>query len=282
MPNILQHSQWYIEVDSSNKTILNNTFDSGLYSSTLAAYFGVVEALKANINIDKIQFIDSHSAFKNIKSDDLYPILFELDKNLILSDKKFNTLYSSIIGNDLYKDLEYDLYNVITSKFFKPSPRVLHRKDDLMCKYNIDPSRTIGLLYRGTERFYENRNPEYYITLANKILQSDPDLSVFVQTDQQQFVDACYNAFIGRNIIVLDELPRSSSSMFSDTIQHIHDRTSWSVDLDAMMRIISQCEYLINHNGNVAFMACLYRGHANNMFMFNKHSELILPYNSSI
>ena len=43
---------------------------------------------------------------------------------------------------------------------------------------------------------------------------------------------------------------------------------------DAALRIVSECGYLVNHTGNCALWANLYRGNTKNVFQFDQFGRL--------
>lgn len=270
--NLYTHPQWnsYYQND---ELILDNLHDTGIYSSTLSSYFGVIYHLEKNKIVDKIKFINSHSFFKNDNNTDLYPILYKTNSNINFDNyEKIDV--TNPIGDDKYNTLSYKDYNLVTNRYYLPSDIILDNIKKLKKKYNIDVNNTIGILYRGTDRFYENFKPELYIQKCKEILYENPELKILIQTDQEQFINKCYENFDNEKIIIINELPKTTGNLalhFTD----IEDRLTWAINLDTSIRIISECKYLINHNGSVAFMCCLYRGNSNNMFMINKFGELV-------
>lgn len=270
-------TQWYSTFENGIN-VLYNTHDTGLYSSTLSSYGAVIYHINEQNYISKIDFSNSHTFFKNEKDFDLYPFLYKKNENFdkIMFDHPVE--WDDLIGNDLYRDLNYNDLNLITDFYYSPSNNVIEKINFFKEKYNIDVNNTIGILYRGTDRTYENQNPEKYIELCNTILSSNPEMSVLIQSDQQQFIDECLKNITTKNTIVIEELPKTVTNT---VIHHLHisNRLEWTLNLDSVIRILSECKILINHNGSVSFMSCLYRGNSKNMYMFNKKSELIEPYN---
>ena len=52
------------------------------------------------------------------------------------------------------------------------------------------------------------------------------------------------------------------------------DSVDWSQWFDAALRCVSECKYVVNHTGNVAFFMNLYRGNTNNVIQFNEAGRL--------
>ena len=52
------------------------------------------------------------------------------------------------------------------------------------------------------------------------------------------------------------------------------DSIDWSQWFDAALRCVADCKYLINHTGNVAFFANLYRGSLEGVTQFDERGLL--------
>ena len=97
-----------------------------------------------------------------------------------------------------------------------------------------------------------------------------------MQTDQTQVIQYFYDQ-LGDILITFEETPSTASNkvIWSLMEQSGKDSIDWSQWFDAALRCVSDCKYLVNHTGNVAFFANLYRGNVNKVYQFNEHGVLI-------
>ena len=155
---------------------------------------------------------------------------------------------------------------------------IRERKKFLIEKYNINPEKTISVLYRGTDKGSEVRlsPPENYLKVVVDLLEKNPDFKVLLQTDQTQVIHF-FNNELGNNLITFQETPSTTSNrvIWSLMEEHGNDSIDWSKWFDAALTCVSECKYLVNHTGNVAFFANLYRGNINNVYQFNEQGVLV-------
>ena len=146
-------------------------------------------------------------------------------------------------------------------RYFQPSPAVVYKKDDLVRTYAVDPTRTITLWYRGTDKGSEIAldSPEKYLDEVKKILHRRPRLRVHVQTDQEQ-VQKFFLSELGDRAFYFSELPVSKTGEGIHFTTPIDEQIQAGQNMLATVLIASQSRYLITHTGNVALWTVLYRG----------------------
>jgi len=131
-------------------------------------------------------------------------------------------------------------------------------------QYNIDYENTIGLCYRGTDKWLEiaQIQPEYYIQEVKRLITKEPGLRILIQTDQQQIRDLLAEA-LGERAFFLSELPVSSSPIpvhdLSDSERGISNFENDQRML-AVVTILSKCKYTITHTGSIGLWTYLFRG----------------------
>lgn len=181
---------------------------------------------------------DGWSLYKNKPDDDLYYQLF---------------CYNSTGKNDL-------------EKYFHPSVKVTDTITLLKSKYDIDPSKTIGVMARGTDKITERvlPIPEQYIAAVNDKLKDNPDHKILLQTDEQPIADLFLKTY-GDKLILIDEIPRSNDgkNVFH---RELDNKIQICVYLDAVMRIISECQCVVKtfvNHGGICGIIEKYRGNGN-------------------
>ena len=119
-------------------------------------------------------------------------------------------------------------------------------------------------------------SPLEYLKVVKNILKDNPNFKVLLQTDQTQVIQYFYDQ-LGDILITFEETPSTTSNrvIWSLMEQSDKDSVDWSQWFDAALRCISECKYLVNHTGNVAFFANLYRGNIDGVQQFNENGVLV-------
>ncbi len=168
----------------------------------------------------------------------------------------------------VYRDLRFDKLTPYMENYFVPSERVRKKMGELVRKYKIDYSNTIGVCYRGTDKFTElvPVPPHYYVDEIRRLIKKNPRLRVLLQTDQEQVRDI-FMRDLGERVFYLSELPVTKSSIGAHKISR-EDRGisnfEFGITLIAVVNILAKCIYVVTHTGNVSLWIYLYRGNASN------------------
>ncbi|MGP8069928.1 MAG: hypothetical protein ACLP5V_08565 [Candidatus Bathyarchaeia archaeon] len=187
----------------------------------------------------------------------------------------------------VYSALPFNKLNPYVQNYFVPSNAIRKKQEELVSKYNIDYEKTVALWYRGTDKWIELSPipPRYHILETARLLATDDDLRVLVQTDQEQIRDECMMHF-GKRGFYFDELPVTSSLT---GVHHIPAESrgmsnfQFGINLLAVVNIIARCRYIVSGTGNLAFWACLYRGSAKNTAQFRPRApDLISNYEEKL
>jgi hypothetical protein len=131
----------------------------------------------------------------------------------------------------------------------------------------------ISVLYRGTDKSTELvlAHPQDYLIVTQKLLKENPDFKVLLQTDQTQVIQMFVEA-LGDKVVFFEETPSTTSNSVIWNLMEKNgaDSIEWSQWFDAALRCVSDCRYMVNHTGNVAFFANLYRGSLDGVYQFNE------------
>src|SRR5208282_2604078 len=166
----------------------------------------------------------------------------------------------------VYRDLRFDKLTPYIGNYFAPSEIVTKKLDELVRKYEIDFNNTLGLWYRGTDKFTElvPVPPRYYVAEVRRLLRKNPRLRVLLQTDQEQVRDIFVKE-LGERAFYFSELPVTKSSIGIHNISRDDRGISnfeFGITLLAVANIFAKCRYVVTHTGNVSLWMYLYRGTA--------------------
>ncbi len=251
-------------------------WNCGFYSNEFQVFNSLLTLLRHGIIPERIDYSLGYRHFKKDPNQDIYPYFHKINEEINLDLFVDIPLPdSNKCQFDLYR---FDIYNQIRDRFFNPSEIILERKNFLIDKYKFDPQKTISVLYRGTDKGTELRlgSPTEYLKVVKNILKDNPNFKVLLQTDQTQVIQYFYEQ-LGDILITFEETPSTTSNKVIWSLMEQSDKDSidWSQWFDAALRCVSDCKYLVNHTGNVAFFANLYRGNVNGVNQFNENGVLI-------
>lgn len=246
--------------------ISNNTF----YPTHSAGYFSILTTIFYHLSsiypgVKKINGLYSFSKFKDRGDYDPWGDYFlDPDPSKIeFANTEFNL---SLLHHSDYKKLDFSNADILIKKYFQPSKSVVEKEAFFIQKYSIEPSKTIAVCMRGTDKHTEvEPTPiDEYVSTVEKILIQDPTCRVLIQTDQKQFRDFFLDILGKDKIFFVDELPVTESDVVIHNLIK-DDHLDFSINLLSMVQIMSKCKYLITHTGNVAYWTVLFRGNSLNV-----------------
>lgn len=264
-----------------NTLYCGHRHNAGFFSYCTVTLWAIEELLNQGIVPEKIDFSKS---FKNYRDEeqtgiDLYPCYFRIDYT-----QDINHLIGSKIKiqnhHDIYKNYNFADHFPLINRYFQPNQSILEVECNLQQKYDIDYSKTIVIFYRGTDKGSEVKlvDPKYYLKEAEKILNKNPDFRILIQTDQEQVRDLLSNYF-QEKCFFLEEMPVTSSKKALHLQNLSISKFEFGKRILAVTYLLSKCEFIINHTGNMASWVCLFRGNAKNMFQFSCKGYLINDWN---
>jgi len=168
-----------------------------------------------------------------------------------------------------YKDIPYASLKPYIKRYFTPASQIKIRQKEIMSKYQIDPQNCIAIYYRGTDKQLETlvdtyesfyKRLTYLMRLTNK-----PDVKVLIQTDTKQFQDYMTAKLPSDTVIVVEELPVSTSNAGVHNEQSNQQNHADMINLLPVILIAAQCKYIICTSGNVSVWTLLFRGNADNV-----------------
>ena len=223
---------------------------------------------------EKKQFclIDTESQWNHYKdkSENIYGKFFSFKEDLFDVEVK---RFSESNDEDQFSDyglINYDFVSPFVQKYFSPNNEVISIKEFLIGKYNLNPSKTICVCYRGNDKMKETNLPTYQDmeSKLNEVVIKNPDHQVLIQSDEKEFCEYFKNK--NNNFIVIDEIDKINSTPYSAiqyTIPQGNKIRNAQTFLSIMM-IMSESDILITNSGNVGMWICLYRGNNKNVHQF--------------
>jgi hypothetical protein len=219
---------------------------------------------------DSIDSSQQFMLYKIDESEDITKKLF-IDINIQIQYEHDIDFYAGY-QNRIYKQLKYDQLKPFITKYFSPCQFILDKKQELIEKYNIDLTNTIGVYYRGTDKKTEIEKVSYsdYIEKLKEIYTGKE--TILIQSDEKQFLDFAKEIF--PNSICFSETKVSTIDKglhYQNTKEENYDDIQYFF---AAVLILSQCKHLITGISNCSLWICLYRGHGNNLHQ-NFHGKFI-------
>jgi len=237
-------------------------------------------SLKLNRIIDYIERyrmlpveIDSSHIYGFYKDDQDNDITYDYFTHY--SEYSIDTIYKQYnfcpIENQYYNynTLQFNKLSPIIYKYFNPCPKTMNIRKSLVYKYNIQPSKCIGMYIRCTDKYGETKLGSFseYENKIKDILHIDNSLQILLVTDSYYCEEYMKSKFT--NIICTTE------NRVSKTQKGIHNESSRLENYNDMfvftslLLIISTCKYIVCSSGNCSLWIMLYRGHAHNVNQFS-------------
>ena len=167
---------------------------------------------------------------------------------------------------DSYATLDFKNLVPIVKKYFSPSVLVQAKIAKLKDTYGVDPSCTIGVHYRGTDKQVETQTPEFevFYLKMRELSEQNPDCKILLQTDTAQFVDYIRSKDL-KNVVMFEDIKPSY------TTKGVHNENSKEQNYKDMqillpsLYIMSTCRHIVCGSGNCPLWMMFFRGHNHNV-----------------
>lgn len=274
---------------------LYSAWNYGFFSNCTVTLWNMFEVHLASGRLpSRIDYSLAFSSFRNpeqvrLKSD-LYPLFFKPNPNAPIPnaptsrERKYPNYpnypdYPDHHG--LYRFLNYSCLNPFIDKYSTPSDQVVKLRELLVRRYDINPSMTLAVVYRGTDKHKEVMlaSPDAFLDLARRLLTRHPGYRLWIQTDELEVRKMFCTAF-GQSCFYLDEMPCSSSGRVVHGLQDEElniDRSEFGILLVAVNSLLAQVDIVVNHTGNMGLWLCLFRGHARGVWQFDATGRPVNP-----
>jgi hypothetical protein len=138
-------------------------------------------------------------------------------------------------------------------------------------KYQLNLENTCVLFYRGNDKVTETHLPDYdeYITYGREVQSVNPNIRIWIQSDETEFLEAMTKAFPDNHVIFYDEIrhmPRNPETTVDKVFKE--QNAEMSKNYLAITYLMSQCKYILCGSGNCSLWIAFLRGNADGMFQF--------------
>lgn len=214
--------------------------------------------------VEPVTRIESQKLFKEFghrKHSDLWSVYFNQPDGIFEGSTYFSERLTHLHHHEVYRDSPLAEFQPFLKQYFSPSDRVLEQMRFFLDKYSIDPSRTIAVNLRGTDKGIEVPTPplQNYLNLAGEQLSKNPTFQILAVSDQQQYLSAFLSEF-GSRVTIINELPTTTSKRVIHKKFWMRDRQNFGINFNATVLIMAAASKVITHTGNGAFWTALYRG----------------------
>ena len=256
--------------------------NQGLYSILSTTLDDILRLARNGIYVDRIDYSQSMHFFKGQVGKDVFPDFFK-ELRFDISDIPNELMFDAFDVHKIYKHLPLADLSRAASIFFHPSSSVVNTVNELVRSSGVIPERSIAVIYRGTDKSSEIKLApvEDYIRAIDFILcDSDNDLSVIIQTDQQQVRDQVL-AYFGKKCHFFSQLPATRGSTALHQLDFgkeiMMSREEFAKRMMGAALILSRCAYVITYTGNVGAWIAIYRGTSKNIYQFDASAQLQMP-----
>ncbi len=264
--------------------VLYGGHNFGFFSCCCVVLWNIREIQQAGLALPRR--IDFSRGFAPFKSDvqrasgaDIYPLLFQAGD---AGENQGLPRLPRINQHGIYRLLRYNRITPFIQRHFQPSAQALEIQERLITRYNIDPAKTLAVVYRGTDKSTEVKlaPAEHYVALAHQLLMLNPGHRLWIQTDEWVVRQAFRRAF-GERCFYLHEMPVSNNGKVVHQLDEQAlqmDRSEFGVMLVAVNSLLARCDVVVNHTGNMALWLCLFRGHGRNVWQFDDEGRAVSPH----
>jgi len=252
----------------TNTLKINGKDNWGFFFNCTSAVYSIVNHINRTGVIPHVDFSDSFANFKADTKHDIYDQLFTYRDDICIDKNTLGDCFR-LDGKFFYSvDEKYKRIKQVIDKWFTPNKQITDYVNTLIDKYDINTDKTLCICYRGTDK-HQDIEPPSYDELIDVAIGHSHD-RVFIQTDQQQFLDRCITR-LGPSCIYFDEHARSTGDQLPIFKTPTNKRLINCQMFLATVLIMAKCRYIIYNTSNVTRWTCLYRGSTAGTTQFLTH-----------
>jgi hypothetical protein len=213
-------------------------------------------------------YLDMSEMFTFFKTDegkDISSLFFSQKIPIEHVDYKLETMTKDLQFTN-YKEVDMEIVNPIFSQYFIPAKDIYSRGEKIMKKYNVDPSKTTCIFYRGLDKSTETTLPSYQ-EVMDKVKRENAEGPYLLQSDETEFFS--YFSSLTNAIIFQDEIKHVRKQRTS--INHMVDmetKLELVKNFLAIVLIMSKCKKIFFISGNISLWITLFRGHTNGIHQY--------------
>ena len=256
--------------------------NSGFFSCCSVAVYDIITHIKTQKSIPDVDFSQIFGLYKGsgqgCKPDqDAYKHFFKFDCSQSINIEEISNCNYEKMPHLDYRLSPLEPTKPIIKRWFTPSDTVQSMVGDFCDQYNIDPQKTIGIFFRGTDKYSEVAETPYdiFTSQVHNLLDTHKDVNrVFLQTDQQQFIDYFQEEYPDIDSFYIKEHPTTTTKRGLHLGIIKKNKILYTQIYFAALLILSKCKVLINHTGNGARWAIEYRGNTDNAIQYRAGDQL--------
>ena len=267
----------YVMTETSLK--VKNLYNGGLFSASSVILFGLIgyykKYLKTPSEIDTITMFYKYNQFEynnyTVSSHSIINHFYNFNTNDVIIDNLNNIIFDFDAQFEVYNKLDFKNINPFIQKYFTPSKEINNYIDVIEKEYNIDYENTCVLFFRGNDKIKETPNMcshEDIIDKAKKILETNPNITFLIQSDETEFIQKCKSTFI--NNICFDNYCRHIHTNKRLSIQNLTNNKmevfKYGQYFLSISYIMSKCKYIICPTGNCSLWIILFRGNCDGVY----------------
>ena len=187
--------------------------------------------------------------------------------------RRYGEWETNLYHHHRYRDLDLRVISPIVSTYFQPAERVLGIKRALIEKYRVDPSKTLAVHYRGTDKSQEvDQVPleEWFEIVDAELEGVSDDYRVLLQTDDYTVREKFMEKYNSR-AFYFSEIPVSEKTVGVHYLVKPRHRLKFARTFLAAVHLISECRRIVTHTGNVALWTSIYRGNVEGLTQVYAH-----------
>jgi len=251
---------------------LSVSHNSGFFSCSSVALRQLIEYF--NFNMSLPEHFDRSHQYLNYKTEDS----IDLSKIYFCGENDSNISYNrnvSFTNEDRedqfsnYKNINFEDIIPFIRRYFWPSQIIQDRIDFFVKKYDIDLQNTCAVFYRGNDKSTETKIApyEHFISKTKKVLEGNPNLKLFLQTDEIEFMEEFMSHFSNR-ATYLQEVDMMGKNGNGCVFYNIPKERRYQNGIDYLSAVVmvSRCSHVITHSGNGGMWSVLYRGNAERVY----------------
>lgn len=162
-----------------------------------------------------------------------------------------------------YRYLNFAALKPFIQRYFSPATTIRALASAFCVKYHMNLEKTCVLFYRGNDKVTETPLPSYehYMNIARELLDIHPDLRIWVQSDETEFLEAM-TAVFPDSVVFYDEIRHMPRCVTTVDKVFKPQNADMSMFYLAITVVMSRCRQVVFGGGNCSLWITLFRGHS--------------------
>jgi len=245
---------------------LELSHDAGFFSVLTVRLEGLLAYRRATGSFPKIICTKRSFNWYKTNDEDFASSIFSNDteptSSAINLDPRFTLANCDPQFTD-YSKLRYQDLTPIIKKYFNPAPHVNHIKQSIIETLNSHSNRSLGVVYRGTDKAMETKQPSFdkFLKMIDYIASERNIDQIFIETDEIDLLSAVQSKFTGKRVCFLNrDRKRNRDNIFI---------------YFATILALSELANVVTTSGNGEMWIRLFRGNSAGTVQYLEHAKSI-------